>query len=134
MTRNQMLHHAVRLMDGAPQDIYDMCAWVARQHIDGATIDTLRALIEVGPVWDGDLPSKAGRNTLVELGLAAKCVCKGRQGFQVATYRGWSVYHAQIDSENGAGQSIGMQAQTIQATDAKDHPRPWSPDPLSNRA
>lgn len=122
MTKNEMLHQAVRLMDGGgPQEIYDMAAWVARQQLDGASLDTLHALIKVGPVWDGDLPSKAGRNKLVELGLAAKCVVKGRQGFQVATYRGWNVFHAQIDSEHGiAAQSVNSDAgYSACITDAK---------------
>lgn len=104
MTKNEMLRQAQSLMDGggpgSPQDVHDMGAWVTRQLLDGASLDTLHALIKVGPVWDGDLPSKAGRNKLVELGLAAKCVVKGQQGFQVATYRGWSVFHAQIDTDN----------------------------------
>lgn len=109
MTKNELLRQAQRLMDGggpgSEQDAYDMGAWATRQLLDGASLDTLHALIKVGPIWDGDLPSKAGRNRLIELGLAAKCVVKGQQGFQVATYRGWHVFHVHIDPEHGtAGQ------------------------------
>lgn len=125
MTKNEMLRQAQSLMDGggpgSPQDVHDMGAWVTRQLLDGASIDTLHALIKVGPVWDGDLPSKAGRNKLVELGLAAKCIVKGQQGFQVATYRGWSVFHAQIDPENGiaaqSAASVDHSTRIQQATD-----------------
>lgn len=99
MTRTEMLKRAVSMMDGANSYIYDMLAYVARQSLSGAEVDTLGALINAGPVWDGDLPSKAGRNNLVELGLATKCVCNGRQGFQAATYRGWNIFFAKLDSE-----------------------------------
>lgn len=37
--------------------------------LSGAAIDTLRAL-QRGPQFDGDVPSKSGRNELVDLGLA----------------------------------------------------------------
>lgn len=30
----------------------------------GAELDTLVALVEQGPLWDGDLPSKTGRDCL----------------------------------------------------------------------
>ncbi|WP_041299789.1 hypothetical protein [Hyphomicrobium sp. MC1] len=39
--------------------------------LSGGAIDTLRALAR-GPKFDGDVPSKAGRNELVELGLARR--------------------------------------------------------------
>jgi len=112
MTRTEILKRAVSMMDGAHPDIYDMLAYVARQSLSGAEVDTLHALINAGPVWDGDLPSKAGRNNLVDLGLATKCVCKGQQGFQVATYRGWNVFFAKLDSETD-----GMPMAATRSTD-----------------
>lgn len=39
--------------------------------LSGAAIDTFRALAR-GPQFDGDVPSKAGRNELIELGLARR--------------------------------------------------------------
>lgn len=33
----------------------------------GGELDTLVALVEQGPLWDGDLPSKTGRDCLIEL-------------------------------------------------------------------
>ena len=38
----------------------------------GAELDTLIALVEQGPLWDGDLPSKTGRDCLIERGLAVR--------------------------------------------------------------
>lgn len=54
--------------------------------------DTLVALIEQGPLFDGDVPSKSARNNLIEKGLAIKCPIKGEDGYQVATYVGVAVY------------------------------------------
>lgn len=56
--------------------------------------ETLRCLIYKGPTWDGDVPSKAGRDELLRKGLASKAVVKREQGYQVANYRGWTVYKA----------------------------------------
>jgi hypothetical protein len=43
----------------------------------GAELDTLIALVEHGPLWDGDLPSKTGRDCLIERGLAVRVVLSG---------------------------------------------------------
>ncbi len=51
-------------------------------------LDTLIALVESGPVWDGDLPSKTGRDALIEWGLAVRTVVNGEEGYQVATPQG----------------------------------------------
>lgn len=95
---NAVLQQAVSLMHPhVAQEIQDLAAWLARQALSPAEFDTLAALVTNGPVWDGDLPSKAGRDTLIALGLAVKCVHRGRQGFQAATDLGWRVYNATLD-------------------------------------
>lgn len=50
--------------------------------------DTLRALHARGPLWDGDIPSKTGRDALIELDLATKVVVKGEEGFNACTLLG----------------------------------------------
>lgn len=55
--------------------------------LTGAEKDTLIALVEQGPLWDGDVPSKQGRDSLVRRGLAVKVVVKGEDGWQAATTR-----------------------------------------------
>lgn len=55
-------------------------------------MDTLIALIERGPVEDGNLPSKSARDQLILSGDAARCVVQCSQGFQVATYKGSLLY------------------------------------------
>jgi hypothetical protein len=58
----------------------------------GAMIDTLIALVERGPLEDGDVPSKSGRNDLIDAGLAVRVVVNGEDGYTAATYAGRDVY------------------------------------------
>lgn len=58
----------------------------------GAELDTLIALVERGPLHDGDLPSKSGRDCLVKIGFASQTVVNGEEGYQAATLRGVEAY------------------------------------------
>ena len=58
----------------------------------GSQIDTLIALIEHGPLHDGDVPSKVGRDELIAAGLAARVVHRGEDGWTAATYKGRDAY------------------------------------------
>lgn len=58
----------------------------------GGAIDTLVALVERGPLWDGDVPSKRGRDELLAAGLATCIVVKGEDGYQAATLAGAVAY------------------------------------------
>jgi len=61
--------------------------------LSGAAKDTLRCLCIKGPTWDGDVPSKSGRDELLEKKLAAKiCLANCEQGYQAATYLGSHVW------------------------------------------
>ena len=73
----------------------------------GAEIDTLVALVERGPLWDGDLPSKVGRSDLRERGYAAMVVVNGQDGYTAATYAGRDAYKAHF------GSALGGEADTI---------------------
>lgn len=59
---------------------------------NSAMLDTLTALVEQGPLDDGDVPSKIGRDELIALGLASRTLVKGEDGFTGATYRGRDLY------------------------------------------
>lgn len=72
----------------------------------GAERDTLIALVECGPLWDGDVPSKSGRDSLVANGLAAKIVVKGEDGWQAATYAGKEAYKALYPGPDGPADTI----------------------------
>ena len=69
--------------------------------LNGGELDTLVALVEQGPVWDGDVPSKSGRNSLIQMvvdncRLASRVIVKGEQGYTAATYIGSDLYKAQF--------------------------------------
>jgi len=75
--------------------------------MNGAEIDSLVALVERGPVWDGDIPSKSGRDSLIEKGLASRVIVEGRDGYTAATYKGRDAY------KDYFGTALGGTADTI---------------------
>ena len=62
------------------------------QAMDGGERDCLYAAYKNGPLFDGDVPSKAGRNSLLEKGYMAKVVVKGEDGFNACTHKGAWAY------------------------------------------
>jgi hypothetical protein len=54
----------------------------------GAQASTLVALHDNGPLFDGDLPSKSGRDLLVGSGYAERVVVKGEQGYNACSQKG----------------------------------------------
>lgn len=58
------------------------------QAMDGGERNCLYAAYRNGPLFDGDVPSKAGRNSLLEKGYMAKVVVKGEDGFNACTHKG----------------------------------------------
>jgi len=69
-------------------------AIIAAQSFNACERDTLRAAYKNGPLWDGDLPSKAGRDELVSKGFMERIVVKGEDGYNACTLRGAMVYKA----------------------------------------
>jgi hypothetical protein len=61
----------VKTIEGVegPVDIHDVKGVITT---NSALRDSFRALCQ-GPCWDGNLPSKSGRDALVELGFADRC-------------------------------------------------------------
>ena len=80
------------------------------QALTGGAKDTLRSLVYRGPVWDGDVPSKAGRDELLRKGLASKAIVKREDGFQVANYKGHRVYRATHLPEYESTYALAMAA------------------------
>lgn len=72
----------------------------------GAEKETLIALVESGPLWDGDVPSKTGRDSLLRQGLAVRVVVKGEDGWQAATYAGRDAYKALYSGPDGPANTI----------------------------
>ena len=78
----------------------------------GAEIDCLVALVEKGPLWDGDVPSKRGRDALIEQGLAVRVIVEGSDGYTAATYAGRDAYKRHF------GTALGGDAGTIEEAKA----------------
>lgn len=65
---------------------------ITKSNITYGQLDTLVALVEKGPLFDGDVTSKTSRNELIDCGLASRIINKGEQGYQAATYKGSTLY------------------------------------------
>ncbi|MBP6564346.1 MAG: hypothetical protein KA200_01910 [Burkholderiales bacterium] len=72
------------------------------KELTGAEFDTLHGLVLNGPLWDGDVPSKSGRDSLIERGLAVRVVVRGEDGYTAATYAGRDAWKAQWPDPDGA--------------------------------
>lgn len=68
--------------------------------------DTLIALVERGPLWDGDVPSKSERDDLLGQGKAIRVVVRGEDGWTAATYAGRDAYKALFPGPDGAADTI----------------------------
>ena len=76
------------------------------QELNGAELDTLVALVEQGPLWDGDVPSKSDRDALIGQGLAVRIVHKLEDGWTAATYAGRDVYRELYPGPDGPADTI----------------------------
>jgi hypothetical protein len=56
--------------------------------------EVLKCLCKDGPLWDGDIPSKQGRDSLLDKNLAVRAMFKDQFGYTVATYAGGHVWRA----------------------------------------
>lgn len=74
--------------------------------LNGAERETLVALVETGPLWDGDVPSKLGRDALIERGLAVRIVYKCEDGWTAATYAGRDAYRELYPGPEGPADTI----------------------------
>ena len=88
-----ILGAALRILDRS-----DTCAdevrvahYVVERELSATHKDMLRQLCNDGPVWDGDVLSKAARDQLLEQGLASRVIYKGEFGYTAATYEGGSL-------------------------------------------
>lgn len=62
------------------------------QAMNSGMRDCIRAAYLNGPIDDGDVPSKSGRDALLTSGYISKVVVRGEQGFNACTYKGASAY------------------------------------------
>jgi hypothetical protein len=62
------------------------------QAMNSAERDCICAGYKHGPLFDGDVPSKSGRDWLLEKGYMAKVVVKGKDGYNACTHKGAWAY------------------------------------------
>jgi len=75
-----------------PEDMYQLTVKKIAESLISVEKTTLHALLSDGPLFDGDVPSKIGRDLLIDKDLAVKVIVKGSDGYQVATYLGRDVF------------------------------------------
>lgn len=62
------------------------------QNLTSDQRDVIVASFENGPLYDGDVPSKTGRDQLIDIGFVSKVVVKGEEGYNACTYLGARAY------------------------------------------
>jgi hypothetical protein len=68
--------------------------------LSGAARDTIHCLFKYGPTYDGNVPSKLGRDELLDKKLAVKmCMKMGEDGYQALSYLGNRVYRRGLELE-----------------------------------
>lgn len=77
-----------------------------KAELSGAEVDTLVALVEAGPLWDGDVPSKSGRDDLIEKGFATRVIVNGEDGYTAATYAGRDAYKSRYSEPGNEADTI----------------------------
>ncbi len=86
----KQIEHALKMMQtDEGYFTYGAVVWDA---LDSAQREVLRQLLFQGPVWDGNVVSKAARDDLIDYGLATRCCFLGEQGYTAATYTAYSVH------------------------------------------
>lgn len=88
----------------------------------GAQTDTLVALVENGPLWDGDVPSKAGRDDLIAQGLAVRVVMRLQDGYTAATQAGAAKYKEIFGNEDTLEQAKAFRKASNAITRASHRP------------
>jgi len=94
----ETLHESTKL--SSAEEIKSACELIIEvQDMNNAERDCIVASYEVGPLFDGDVPSKTGRDKLIEMGYMAKVVVNGGDGFNACTHKGAWAYRILKASE-----------------------------------
>lgn len=86
-----VLHEDVDLCSA--EEIKTVCKLIiAAQEMDSAEAETLIACFARGPLHDGDVPSKRGRDSLLSKGFLAQIVVNGEDGHNACTHKGAAAF------------------------------------------
>lgn len=77
----------------SPDEIKEACELIIEvQAMSSSERDCIRAAYNYGPLDDGDVPSKCGRDSLLHKGYMSKVVVKGEDGYNACTHKGAWAY------------------------------------------
>lgn len=86
-----VLHVDTRI--SSTKEITEACNIITEvQNFDSGERDCIKACFLRGPLFDGDVPSKTSRNSLMEKGFIVKVVVKGEDGFNACTQKGFYAF------------------------------------------
>lgn len=72
-----------------PAEIKSACELIIDvQAMNGGERDCIYVAFKSGPLFDGDVPCKSGRNSLIQKGYMAKIVVNGEDGYNACTNKG----------------------------------------------
>ena len=87
----EAVHESIEL--SSPKEIVEACELIIDvQRFTPGERDTLRVMHQSGPLFDGDIPSKTARDSLLSMGYVAKIVAKGQDGQNACTQKGHLAY------------------------------------------
>lgn len=86
-----ILHESV-YTSSAEEIKYACRVIIDTQAMNSGERDCIRAAFLQGPLFDGDVPSKTDRDTLISKGYMVKVVVAGEEGFNACTYKGAMAY------------------------------------------
>ncbi|MGY5392002.1 hypothetical protein [Acinetobacter sp. NigerLNRRAM0016] len=72
------------------------------QEMSSGEQDTIMAAFKHGPLYDGDVPSKSGRDLLLKDGFISKVIVKGDDGFNACTHKGGRAYRILMAMRNSS--------------------------------
>jgi len=83
----------VSIPESSPMEIHEACDLILTVlSLAPNSIEVLTACFERGPLSDGDIPSKTGKDTLISLGFLTKVVVKTVDSQNAITQKGFYAY------------------------------------------
>jgi hypothetical protein len=104
MKLHEIIKHLVELAESDDGDYFGTVHAIALIFPSGLK-EQLRQLVN-GPVWDGDVMSKAQRGELFDMGIAIRVCSKGEQGHTGAKCIGYSILKKLAEITGGVPNSI----------------------------
>jgi hypothetical protein len=85
-------NHVIEGLSSADEIIRGVTLMLDMNKFKPNSIDTLKAVYKHGPLFDGDIPSKTGRDILMGMGMITKVIVKGEDGYNACTHKGRDMY------------------------------------------